>query len=50
MYSYPIGFRNNNLLNIEFLLEFSYEYKLPVIGIVDTSASRNYISEEIVPQ
>ena len=50
MYHYPTGFRNNNLLNIGLLIEFNDGYKFPVIGIIDTTASRNYIYEEIVPR
>lgn len=34
LYSYPVGFRNNNLLNIEFLFEFPDGYKLPITWIV----------------
>ena len=50
MYHYPIGLKNNNLLNIGLLIEFNDGYKLPVTSIIDTGASRNYISEEIVPK
>ena len=50
MYYYPTGFKNNNLLNKSLLIEFNDGYKLPVNGIIDTGASRNYISEEIGPR
>ena len=41
---------NNNLLNIGLLVEIRDGYKLPVIGIINIGASRNYIFEEIIPR
>lgn len=32
---YPIGYRDNNLLNINFLIEFHDGFKLPASGIID---------------
>ena len=35
---------------MDFLIEFSDGYKLLVSGEIDTGASRNYTSDEIVPR
>ena len=45
-----MGFGNNNLHNVDFIIEFRDEYKLPVSGIIDTRGQQNYISEEVVPK
>lgn len=42
LYSYSIRYHNNNLLNMEFLLEFTDGYKLLVLEIIDTSLIKLY--------
>ena len=41
-------YRNNNLLNLYCILEFKDGYKVNVKGIIDTEASKCYISQYLI--
>ena len=42
-------YRNNNLLNLNCILEFGDGYIVNVKGIIDTGASKCYISPYLIP-
>ena len=41
-------YRNNNLLNLDCILEFKDGYKVNVKGIIDTEASKYYLSPYMI--
>ena len=42
-------YRNNNLLNLNYILEFEDKCIINVEGIIDTRASKYYITPDLIP-